>query len=511
MNAPLPWLAWSLFALYLAATFWLAWLGHKRTKSFAEFALGKRDMGPWLTGMTLGACLASTATFVINPGFVYRWGLPALMALTVPLILGIFAGLFMLGPGFRRHGATAVTLPAWLGQRYGSEGLRVWFAALSLLHVFYMVLIVVGAALVMQHTMGVSYLTGVIVTVAVVFSYVFFGGTYAHAYTNTAQGAVMLVVAVLIAGAALLELGGPVAAADALRSQDASLVALTNPDSPFYRHWVEVLVVPFAIGFALVAQPHLLVKTLYLKDSKDMAKFTLVGGGCFVIFSLVLLSGLAARVKLGADLRQDAAAATWIAGAFPASMGAFVSVAVLAAAMSTLDGLLVAVSAIVGADLIGHPAVAAKMGITDEAGRQRAALNAGRAAVVALGVISFLVAWSPPALVGIFGTVGTYGLLVASLPALVWGVLLRRPPSALGVGLASAIGLGVHLGICGWHYATQGDWNVNTGLTAAAGLAVALPVPFVIDGVRSLIGLPAAAPEALVEADTPSPEELVAA
>lgn len=503
MNAPL---AWTLFGLYLVATFWLAWLGHKRTKSFAEFALGKRDMGPWLTGMTLGACLASTATFVINPGFVYKWGLPALVALTAPLILGIFAGLFLLGAGFRRHGARAVTLPAWLGERYGSEGLRVWFAALSLLHVFYMVLIVVGAALVMQHTMGVSYHTGVLVTVAVVFSYVFFGGTYAHAYTNTAQGAVMLVVAFLIAGAALRDIGGPASAAEALRTQDPALVALTNPASPFYRHWVEVLVAPFAIGFALVAQPHLLVKALYLKDAKDMAKFSLVGGSCFVIFCLVLLSGLAARVKLGADLPQDAAASAWIAGAFPPAMGAFVSVAVLAAAMSTLDGLLVAVSAIVGADLIGHPALAKRLGATDEAARQRTALHAGRAAVVLLGLVSYLIAKSPPALVGIFGTVGTYGLLVASLPALVWGVVLRRPPSALGVGLASAIGLGVHLGLCSWHYAVHANWNVNTGLTALAGLVAALPTPFLVDGVRALVGRGA---EASSEG-APSHEELVA-
>jgi SSS family solute:Na+ symporter/sodium/pantothenate symporter len=318
----------------------------------------------------------------------------------------------------------------------------------------------------------------------------------------------MLVVAFLIAGAALRDLGGPAAALDALRAQDASLVALTNPHSLFYRHWVEVLVAPFAIGFALVAQPHLLVKALYLKDGKDMAKFSLVGGGCFVVFSLVLLSGLAARVELGADLPQDAAASAWIAQAFPPAMGAFVSVAVLAAAMSTLDGLLVAVSAIAGADLVGHPAVARRLGIADEGTRQRAALNAGRAAVAVLGLVSWLVAANPPALVGIFGTVGTYGLLVASLPALVWGVLLRRPPSALGVGVASLLGLGVHLGLCGWHWGTAGNWNVNTGLTALAGLVVAMPAPFVVDAVRALLGRPAFA----VAAPAEEPKaELVAA
>ena len=121
--------------------------------------------------------------------------------------------------------------------------------------------------------------------VGVVFSYVFLGGTYAHAYTNTAQGAVMLVVACLIFVAAMATMGSPAAVVEKLAAQDPNLTGLTYPGSPFYRHWAEVLVCPFIIGFALVAQPHLLVKTLYLKETKDLAKFGLVGFGSVVVAS----------------------------------------------------------------------------------------------------------------------------------------------------------------------------------------------------------------------------------
>jgi len=478
-------LAWPLFGVYLAVTFWLAYLGHKKTTSFKEFAVGKRDMGPGIAGVTLGACLASTVTFVINPGFVYAYGLPALIALTLPMFAGIFVGLALLGPGFRKHGATATTLPVWIGQRYGSGALRAWFAALSLLNVFYVILIVVGAAYVMQATMGVSYPVAVAVVVSVVFSYVFFGGTYAHAYTNTAQGLVMLVVSVVIFAAAIGEIGTPVAAWDALAAQDPHLVGLTHPESPFYRHWLEVLVCPFLIGFALVAQPHLLIKSLYLKNTKDMAKFVAVGGACFVIFSLVLSAGLAARLGLGSGLNQDVAASTWIAQAFPPVVGAFVSVAILAAAMSTLDGLLVAVSSIVGSDLVAHPAVCRRLGIEGEQAQGRLALRAGRATVILLGAIAWIAALDPPALVGIFGTIGVYGLLVASLPAVLFGVVMKRPPSALGVGLASVVGLGVHMGL---YY---GGVTINTGLTASVGLLVSLPLPFLFPKREAAVEAPA--------------------
>ena len=50
-------LAWSLFAVYLVVTFWLAWLGHRRTTSFEDFAVGGRSMGPGVAGLTLGAGL----------------------------------------------------------------------------------------------------------------------------------------------------------------------------------------------------------------------------------------------------------------------------------------------------------------------------------------------------------------------------------------------------------------------------------------------------------------------
>ena len=467
-------LAWPLFFVYLAVTFYLAYLGHKQTKSFKEFAIGKRDMGPGIAGVTLGACLASTVTFVINPGFVYAYGLPALIALTIPMFLGIFAGLAILGPGFRKHGETATTLPVWIGQRYGSSALRGWFAALSALNIFYVILIVVGAAYVMQATMGVSYQAAVAVVVCVVFSYVFFGGTYAHAYTNTAQGLVMLVVSVVIFGAAAYEIGSPAAAYEALAAQDANLVGLTHPESPFYRHWLEVLVAPFLIGFTLVAQPHLLIKSLYLKNTKDMAKFVTTGGACFVIFSLVLMAGLAARLSpaVGPGLNQDVAASAWIAQAFHPVVGALVSVAILAAAMSTLDGLLVAVSSIIGSDLVAHPAVCAKFGIEGEDAQGELALKAGRVTVIVLGAVAWIAALNPPALVGIFGTIGVYGLLVASLPAVLYGVLMKRPPSALGVGLASIVALAIHMSL---YY---GGVTINTGLTACAGLVVALPLPF---------------------------------
>jgi len=86
-------LIWGLFLLYMAFTTWLAYLGHRKTKDIQSFAVGNGEMNPVVVGITLAASIASTATFVINPGFVYVHGLSALIHLGVAAGSGVIIGL----------------------------------------------------------------------------------------------------------------------------------------------------------------------------------------------------------------------------------------------------------------------------------------------------------------------------------------------------------------------------------------------------------------------------------
>ncbi len=90
------WLAWAAFGAYLIVTTLLALRGMQKTKSFSGFALGNRDMGPVLVGITLAAATASSATFVINPGFVYAFGLSRAVAFGVASALGVTVGLIVM-------------------------------------------------------------------------------------------------------------------------------------------------------------------------------------------------------------------------------------------------------------------------------------------------------------------------------------------------------------------------------------------------------------------------------
>ena len=114
----------------MLGTAWLSWLGYKKTRGFGSFAIGNGDLSPLVVGVTLAASVASAATFIINPGFVYVDGLAAWFHMVVASYLGFMVTIVLLSFRFRRIGAEsgALTIPDWIGRRYGSPGYALFFA-----------------------------------------------------------------------------------------------------------------------------------------------------------------------------------------------------------------------------------------------------------------------------------------------------------------------------------------------------------------------------------------------
>ncbi|MAQ18147.1 MAG: sodium:solute symporter [Sandaracinus sp.] len=488
--------AWVAFGVYLVVTTALAVRGMKRTTSMKSFAVGG-DMGPVLVGITLAASIASTATFVINPGFVWRSGLAALIHFGVAGTAGVFFGLVLLSRGFRRLGEKyqALTLPHWVGARFESKGMRTYFAGLNLiLAVCFVVLIVKGSALVMQATLGLGYITSVIVVVGFVFSYILLGGTYAHAYTNALQGSIMLLVALALAasGLHLFADGGISGFFAALEAQDPNLTKVVNPgaESWLFDSTFEVFACGFIVSYGLVCQPHILLKALYLRSEKDLRRYLVVGAVVGVIFAAVLVVGLYARVAFpDADIAQDAVVPYYIANTFAGPAGALISVALLAAGMSTMDGILVSASTIAGNDL-----VLGLMKPMDEETSSKVALKASRLILVAMGAGSFALALNPPQLVGLFAQAGVYGLVAASAAPMTFGIFYARTPRA-GAFAAAVVGPAVHfvlhllLGVA--NPAVSATYGV---LASTAVLAIACVIPG-LEPAKSAVEAPEVTPE----------------
>ena len=78
-----------LLIVFVMITYYLSYRGMKKTKDIKGFSIGNKDMNPYLIGITIASSISSTATFVINPGFVYTHGLSAYLHYGVAASFGI--------------------------------------------------------------------------------------------------------------------------------------------------------------------------------------------------------------------------------------------------------------------------------------------------------------------------------------------------------------------------------------------------------------------------------------
>lgn len=435
---------YAVTALFVFITFYLSYIGMKKTKDLKSFSIGNKDMNPFLIGITMAASISSTATFVINPGFVYTHGLSAYLHFGVAALLGIFAAFWLLTKSFRRQGERmgALTIPHWIRERFGSNALALFFALINLLSITFVVLILVGCSILMAKLFPISQHTGLSITLVFVFSYVLLGGTYAHAYTNTFQGIMMIGISLFLFFHGLKYFsGGPV---NALQSISLSYAAVINPESSLYNDFFSVFGSSFIITFALMLQPHILTKILYIRRDEDIKKFlgtTIVIG---TIFSLVLFIGFYARLAGLEVPRQDEVVGQYLvhefgSGTFGPYLMTFVSITLLAAGMSTLDGILVSLSAMVVNDIY--------LPYSKSKHKEKNGLRLSRAVLIAIGLISYAIAYHPPRLVGLFAQKGVYGLAAAALCPILVGSLFSGKLNLKLMWTCSLVGLFGHLGL----------------------------------------------------------------
>jgi len=480
-------LAWILFAVYLIGTAYLGWLGHRKTDDFGSFAIGKGDLSPLQVGVTLAAATASAATFIINPGFVYVDGLAAFMHLGISVYFGFVSMLVILSFRFRKMGAEmkALTIPDWIGKRYGSKNFSLYFAFISLLSFAFIVLLVGGISIVMQKLLGVSNITALLITLIFVTSYVLVGGTYAHVFTNMFQGFLMIGVTLVVLWSGVKLMLNTDHFFETLQNANPNLLALTNPDSRLFNDWFSTYVAGFCIGGALVCQPHILTKALYVKTDRAVRSYILVFSVVFFLFSLLLLAGFWAHDAVSPEqltdvetgvFRQDLVMTVYLQNAFPDWLFTIVSVVLLAAAMSTLDGLLVGLSTITANDLVLNLIDKFSKKDLSEKEKMRIALRASHVVLVLIAGLTFIVTLNPPKLLGIFGQTGVYGLVLAAVPPLLAGVLFEKANIRL-VWTMSVLALLVHFGLYFFGEKLFPDSTLafgNPGVTATLGLAISV-------------------------------------
>ncbi len=436
-----------LMALFMTITYYLSYKGMKKTKDIKSFSIGNKDLNPYIIGITMAASISSTATFVINPGFIYTHGLSAYIHYGLAASFGILTAFLLLSKGFRKVGELngAITIPHWIFKRFESRSLSLFFAFMNLVSITFIVLILVGCSILLSSLFPISQKVALIAVLLFVFSYVLIGGAYAHVYTNSFQGMMMILISLFLFFNGLKYFDGGFFST--LENVSVNYASMFNPDSSLYYDFVSVFLSGFVITFALMLQPHILTKILYIKEDKDVNKFIVTTTVVGLCFSLMLFVGFYAKLSGAPITGQDKVVAQYIFHEFSTNNWgsyflSFISITLLAAGMSTLDGILVSLSSMAVNDIY-RPLC------KDNKFSEKKALYLSRMFLVAIGIFSLILAWNPPKLVGLFAQKGVYALAAASVVPILIGVFSHKVKIMKSthtiVFLSSAVGFFGHL------------------------------------------------------------------
>lgn len=429
--------AWILIVFYIGVILYFVIRGALRIKNISDYALGSIRFSPAAVGLSLAASMTSAATFVINPGFIANFGVSAFISYAVVFPAGAIISLVILTKSFRRYGDSvkALTLAQWIGKRYNSKHYSLLMAFLSLLLITFIVLIIVAITKVLAASVNLNEITVMAAIIIFVFGYMMFGGANSMVYTNTIQALIMLVVAFVLMGSGLDHFREGVAGFfEKIAAIDPQLTKPTYPASPLFRDYYEILFAQFIIGVAVVVQPHIITKSLLLKEEKDVNRFLVVAVIVQVIFFLVVLTGFYARISFpdlmvgGVPLGNDGIIPAYVIAAFAGSnlavvIGLIVVMGLISAGLSTLEGLIQSVSTTITSDII-QPIFKNK--ITSE----KTYVNINKISILVLAVVAFFMSReqliNPKLSVAILAQNGVYAYFSAAFIPVIFGIFLRN-------------------------------------------------------------------------------------
>ena len=255
------------------------------------------------------------------------------------------------------------------------------------------------AGLVMFEMMlGLSKAFALTITAVVLLAYVTLGGAHADILTDGAQGFLMIILAIAIGILFITGFGagGFDNMLASLKQQDPRLLSHYNKATPITSStWAYITVVIAHIPLGLL--PHIGNKLWALKDQSLRTRFLILAFIFGMILPMMALGGLLARAILGEELLGNGANTALPAlflQLFPAWLAALLGVGVLAAIMSTADGLLISTSQVFANDIYRRSIAPRWQAHLDEHELDRIVLRISRVVTVLTLLGAIALGWS---------------------------------------------------------------------------------------------------------------------
>ncbi len=320
-----------------------------RNSDVEDFFLAGRSLGPWVAAISASASSSSAWTLLGVSGAAYAWGLPALWIFPAT-VGGFLLNWIWIAPRLRclakAEGAvtlTEVIVPASItGDR--QRILRVAALIIVFCFTFYIASQFEAAGKAFESVFELPKRPSIMLGAAIVLAYTLLGGFWAVSVTDSIQGGLMVIAAIVLPVAALAAVGGFASLWDGL----ATAGNQGSPVSAGMGTAVFFVLGLMGIGVGYPGQPHVVNRFMALRNEKALRQGRVIAvGWAVIVYAGMLLLGLAARVlfnDLGDAEQVLFRTATEL---LPAVVAGVMLAAVLSAIMSTADSqLLVAASAI---------------------------------------------------------------------------------------------------------------------------------------------------------------------
>jgi Na+(H+)/acetate symporter ActP len=475
------WIGLGVVIVLFACFYYVGWWSSRKTSSEEDFYAAGFSIGPVTNGLAMAATWASLATFMgvialiqkLQVPFVYLW---IQWSISIPLLTLLY------GTSLRRM--KAFTPASFIKVRYGNVAAICVVAWMCLVMVMYALGQMIGLAQAFEMLFGVPYNTALIVAGIATVGFITLGGMYGASYNAAFQMVVMIIAMVAPMGAIMKQMGAsgwwfpPLLYGDMVPKM--LTVIPTFFDMKYDFRWYFALIPAFTLG--PVALPHLAMR-VFTSSSVKSARWAVVWFAIFLglLFCGTYVAGFAGnyfRATTG-NVIEKADQTILVLNVFynPTIVAAFVMGGALAAGLSTIGGNLMAITGLVGNDLLGI--IAPDM---DRKGKMRwgyIALGLG-------GVAAILLAFKPPAFL-VTSILWAFGLLACTAsPGILLGVWWKE---------ANKLALIISSTICGVLYIVISPHVlkvivIGKGLAAALGMSggmVTVPLSFGLFIILSMI------------------------
>lgn len=411
------------FVVYLAVVLVVGLVTVRMTRSIADYLLAGRRLGPWLVAFSERASGESAWLLIGLPGVALMSGFGALWP-AIGCTFGIFCSWTFVAKRLREQTEAfgAITIPEYFERRFGGGGhaLR-WITTIIIVFFFtlYVAAQFLGAGKVLHAAFGMTQLQGMLLGAVIILFYTIMGGFFAVVWTDFFQGLIMVFTLGVLPIAGIISLGGFGELTSRINAVDPGMMGVCGGKATMLEA-VMYAIGGLGIGLGYVGQPHLLVRFMSIRKSKDLRQGSLIATlWALVAFYGAVGVGLVGLAIYGQTLADPEQVMPMLARSLmPAAIVGVMISGAIAAMMSTADSQLLVTTSAISEDIY-H-------GLVKKDAPQKHLVMLSRIATIAVGVVAFVLALSAQQLVYDLVLYAWGGLGAAFGPPLLFCLWSRR-------------------------------------------------------------------------------------